>query len=76
MKYILWPFMAIFVMFWLLIQGALKWLFILLWHFRLASAREVYTIDNEYVFEDWSWKQIIRDVFVCPNRKEIEEQED
>ena len=63
MKYILWPFMATLLAICILIQGVLRMILITLWHFRIPSIREAYTIDGKYAFEDWSWKIFLRSIF-------------
>ena len=46
----------------------------LVWHFRVMPMREAYSYDDgEYLFEEWSWKQLFKELFVCPFGKKEEE---
>lgn len=39
----------------------------------IPTAREVYTIDDHYLFEDWNWKQFLREMVDYDYYKESEE---
>lgn len=63
MKYILWPILAIIMEFgtltYFLIRGILR----SIWHFRILTVREIFTEDDEYIFEDWDWKIYLKMIF-------------
>lgn len=74
MKYILWPPFAVLLCIFVLVYGAVKMLWSLVWHFRVMPMREAYSYDDgEYLFEEWSWKQLFKELFVCPFGKKEEE---
>lgn len=74
MKYILWPPFAVLIYIFVLVYGAVKMLWSLVWHFRVMPMREAYSDnDGEYLFEEWSWKQFFKELFVCPFGKKEEE---
>lgn len=75
MKYLFWPPFAVLLVVFLLIQGIAQALWIMIWHFRIPTIKEVYSEDGEYLFEDWSWKEIIRDILIYPSKKDEEEEE-
>lgn len=64
MKYILWPLVAIPITIALLFTGILRLILVPLWHFRTISIKEAYTLHGEYLFEDFSWKEFARSIFV------------
>jgi hypothetical protein len=75
MKYILWPPFVVLLLIFVLIYGMVKMLWSLVWHFRVMPMREAYSDnDGEYLFEDWSWKEFIRDILICPSGKDEEEE--
>ena len=69
MKYIVWPFFAIFVMACFLLRGIVMYVFTLVWNFRLPSVREAYSIDGEFLFEDYSWKTMLMEILVYNYKK-------
>lgn len=73
MKYILWPPVAIVMIVFLLCVGAARFVLLTLWHFRKITVREAYTLDGDYLFEDFSWKGLAKEILVCPWGKEGEE---
>lgn len=75
MKYILWPIASILIVSALLTHGTLRLVFIPFWHFRWTSIREAYTIDGNYLFEGFTWKGFLQEIFICPDNKEEEEEE-
>ena len=74
MKYILWPPFAIFIVIYLFIQGIVQALWIMIWHFRIPTIKELYTKDGEYLFEDWSWKEFFRDILIYKPIKDEDEE--
>ena len=73
MKYIIWPIIATLVVLAMLFAGTMRLIFIPLWNFRLTSIKEAYTIDGEYLFERWSWKDLFRQLFTPPS-EEVEDE--
>lgn len=73
MKYLLWPPFAVFIVIYRLTQGIVQALWIMIWHFRIPTIREVYTEDGEYLFEDWSWKEFFRDILIYKPEENEEE---
>ena len=74
MKYLLWPPMAIILVVILLSVGTARYILITLWHFREVTVREAYTIDGNYLFENWSWKGFAKEILVCPWGNERDEE--
>lgn len=73
MKYILWPIVAIIMVITILTTRTIYGVLLTMWHFHIPTAREVYTIDNHYLFEDWDWKQFLREMIDYDYYKESEE---
>lgn len=44
-----------------------------IWHFRIPTVREVYSIDDHYLLDNWNWKNYWSDVFDYDCYKELEE---
>lgn len=68
MKYILYPFAMIgMLMFVVLIYAPARFIWNLIWHFKILSFRQVFTLDDglqeEYLF-DCSFKDFIKQVFI------------
>lgn len=63
MKHILWPIVAIIIVITRLTINTIYGILLAIWHLRIPTAREVYTVDDNYLFEDWNWKQILREMF-------------
>lgn len=76
MKYIIWPFLAIFLLLVLIIVGFARMLALTIWHARIYSIRKAFTLDGDYIFEDCSLKQCIREIFICPQSWSYEETND
>lgn len=76
MKYLLWPPFAIVMVVFALCFGAARFILLTLWHFRKITAREAYTLDGTYLFEDWSWERLFKEILVCPWGKDNEEDDD
>lgn len=57
MIYIVHPFIVLLTIIVLLIAGLVRMGFWLLWYFRIPSFRKAYTFNDEYLFDDWSWKE-------------------
>lgn len=74
MKYILWPPFAVFIVIYRLTQGVILALWIMIWHFRIPTIKEVYTEDGEYLFEDWNWKEFFRDILIYKPIKDEDEE--
>lgn len=60
MKYIIHPFIVLFILITLLSIGTARLCGSLLWNFRIPSLRKTYTFFDEYLFEDWSWKKLFK----------------
>lgn len=73
MKYIIWPIVAIFCAMSLVAVGTARLFLLSLWNLRIPSLREAYTIDGEYLFEDWSWSSFLKDIFLYPQKQDDEE---
>ena len=71
MKYIFLPLFVIVAMICLFIHGTARALWIMIWHFRIPTIREAYTIDGDYLFEDWNWKQLLNTLLIFPVRKKM-----
>lgn len=50
--------MAILITIAFLFTGILRLILVPLWHFRTISIKEAYTLHGEYIFEDFSWKEL------------------
>ena len=73
MKYILWPIVAIILGIIRLIAFTILGILFAIWHFRIPTVREVYSIDDHYLLENWNWKNYWSDVFDYDCYKELEE---
>lgn len=73
MKYILWPIVAIIMIIIVLTACTTLGILFAIWHFRIPTAREVYTIDDHYLFEDWNLKRFLREMIDYDYYKESEE---
>ena len=38
-------------------------IWILIWNFRKPTIRESFTFDDEYIFENWNWKELVNEMF-------------
>lgn len=62
MKYILWPIVAIITVITILTIRTIYGVLLTMWHFHIPTAREVYTIDDHYLFKNWNWKHFLREI--------------
>lgn len=76
MKYLLWPLCAIVIVVFFLCIGTARFILLTLWHFRKVTVREAYTLDGDYLFEDWSWKGLVEEILICPWDKDDDEDDD
>ena len=76
MKYILWPIFATLVVLIMLFAGIMRLIFIPLWHFRLISIKEAYTLDGGYLFDNWSWKEFFRELVMSPSKEDEEDNQE
>ena len=63
MKYIIFPFIYLLIISLFIIAGILRMIWILIWNFRKPTIRESFTLDDEYLFENWSWKELVKEMF-------------
>ena len=63
MKYIIYPFIYLLIIFFFIIAGILRMIWILIWNFRKPTIRESFTFDDEYIFENWNWKELVNEMF-------------
>ena len=75
MKYILWPPFATLLVLAMLAAGTLRFVFIPTWHFRMPTIREAFTFHGEYIFENYSWKELLKDILIYKPYEEQEEEE-
>ena len=63
MKYIISPFIFLLIIILLIITGILRMIWILIWSFRKPTIRESFTFHDEYLFENWNWKELVKEMF-------------
>ena len=56
MKYILWPIVAIIIVITRLAINTIYGITLAIWHLRIPTVQEVYTVDGHYLFKNWNWK--------------------
>ena len=56
MKYILYPFAMWLLFFALIIRGIILIGLDISWHLRIPRVRKAFSLGEESIFEDWSWK--------------------
>lgn len=62
MKYILWPIVAIIIVITRLAINTIYGITLAIWHLRIPTVRDVYTVDGHYLFKNWNWKHFLREI--------------